>query len=70
MPPLSYLTSPKATYDPGATSSPAPDDSPEVPPNVNPIVSRWQRLTSIDRQSPRFLPYFCLLPRGPTVPRP
>ena len=64
MPPLSYFTSPKATYDPGATSSPAPDDSPEVPPNVNPITSRWQQLTSMDRRSPHFLPLLLSLTTG------
>ena len=52
---------PTSPYNPdsGTTSSPSPNDSPEVLPSVlpsvHPIVSRWQQLASMDRQSSDFL---------------
>ena len=68
MPRPSYPTPP--TYDPGpgTISSPTPNDSPEVLPSVlpsvHPIVSRWQRLASMDRQSSDFLPLLLSLTTG------
>ena len=44
------------TPDPGTTSSATLNDSPEVLYIVDPIASEWQRLASMDRQSPDYLP--------------
>ena len=43
-------------HNPGETLLPAPDTSPEVPPDMTPIFLQWQKLTSIGRESPDFLP--------------
>ena len=45
-------------------SSTAPDGPREVPPIHDPIVSKWQRLASMDRQSPDFLPLLSTLTTG------
>ena len=50
--------------DSGTTSSTIPDDPPEVPPILDPIVSEWQRLASMDGQSPNFLPLLSTLTTG------
>ena len=42
--------------DPEATSSPDPDETSETLNDVDPVVSEWLRLASMDRQSPDFLP--------------
>jgi len=52
---MSRLSPTSPAHDPEATSSPAPNDTPEVlPDTVDPIVSQWRRLASMDRQSPDF----------------
>ena len=54
------------TYDPGSVtaSSLTSNDSPEVLPSVHLTVSRWQQLTSMDQQSPDFLPLLLSLTTG------
>ena len=47
--------------DPGTTSPGTPNDSPEILPIVDPIASGWQRLASMDRHSPDFLPLLSIL---------
>ena len=42
-------------------SMPASNNTLEVPPDVGPTVSQWQRLASTDRRSPDFLPLFLSL---------
>ena len=42
--------------DPETTSSPDPNETSETLNDVDPVVSEWLRLASMDRQSPDFLP--------------
>ena len=49
--------------DPGMTSSVTPDDPPEAL-VMDPIASEWQRLASMDQQSPDFLPLLSTLTVG------
>ena len=50
------------THDPGMISSPAPSHPSEE--DMDPITSQWQRLASMERQSPDFLPLLLSLVRG------
>lgn len=43
-------------HSPGMTLPVAPDGSPEVLPDMIPVVPRWQRLASTDQESSDFLP--------------
>ena len=52
------------TSDLGTTSSAIPHDLPQVLPTTDPIASEWQRLASMDRQSPDFLPLLLTLTAG------
>ena len=52
------------TPDPGTTSSATSDGLPEVLPITDPIAYEWQRLASMDPQSPDFLPLLSTLTAG------
>ena len=45
-------------------SSTTPDGPPEIPPILDPIVSEWQRLASMDSRSPDFLSLLSTLTTG------
>ena len=45
-------------------SSTTPEDPPEVPPILDPIVADWQKLASMDSQSPDFLSLLSTLTTG------
>jgi hypothetical protein len=51
-------------HSPEMVSPPAPNDPPEVLPDMSPIVSQWQQLASMDRESPDFLPLLSSLTAG------
>ena len=52
---MSRLGPTSPAHDSETVVSPTPDDPPEVLPDTeDPIVSQWQRLASMDRQSPEF----------------
>lgn len=58
--------SPSPASDPGTTASPTLYDPPDILPagDVDPIVSQWQKLVSMDQQSPGFLPLLSSLIAG------
>jgi hypothetical protein len=51
-------------YTPETTSLSAPNDPPEDPSDMNPIVSQWRRLASMDGRSQDFLPLLSSLITG------
>ena len=57
---------PSTTLLPHNSETPSPvfSDPPQVLPDMNTIVSQWQQLTSMDRQSTGFLPLLSSLTSG------